>query len=597
MRLGSTALATERVERRLAAILAADVAGYSRLMSMDEEGTHERLKGHFRELIDPKINEHRGRIVKNTGDGVLAEFPSAVNAARCAAEIQRSMIDRNADVPEDRRIRFRIGVNLGDVIVEPGDIFGDDVNIAARLEALAEPGGICISRAVRDRIGERLPYSFEDIGEQSVKNIAHPLHVYRVRFEGEPKARRTGTLDTVPKPPLCLPNKTSIAVLPFQNMSGDPEQEYFADGMVEEIITALSRIRWLFVIARNSSFTYKGQAVDVKQVGRELGVCYVLEGSVRKTRDRVRISAQLIDALSGAHLWADRFEGSLEDVFQLQDNVALSVAGVIEPALQAAETACAVARPTTDLTAYDLYLRAYATHLSAGPQSGGALRLLEQAIERDPDYGPALALAAVCRGRLYMHGTSEDPVEDKRQAAVFARQALQVAGDDPRVLADAAFALAFLGEDIGAMMALVDRALALNPGFARGWYISGSLRLLAGELEIAIEHAENSLRLSPRERVGWAHYVIGAAHFFSRRFEEAVQKFLLAMQEDPSATSTYRILAASYAHIGRLEEAREVIARLRAITRNVMPNPSLLRNPDHRELYLSGVRMAVGETT
>ena len=380
-------------------------------------------------------------------------------------------------------------------------------------------------------------------------------------------------------------------------MSGDPEQEYFADGMVEEIITALSRIRWLFVIARNSSFTYKGQVVDVKEVGRELGVCYVLEGSVRKTRDRVRISAQLIDALSGAHLWADRFEGSLEDVFQLQDNLALSVAGVIEPALQAAETACAVARPTTDLRAYDLYLRAYSTHLSAGPQSGGALRLLEQAIERDPDYGPALALAAVCRGRLYMHGTSEDPVEDKRQAAVFARRALQVAGDDPRVLADAAFALAFLGEDIGAMMALVDRALALNPGFARGWYISGSLRLLAGELDIAIEHAENSLRLSPRERVGWAHYVIGAAHFFSRRFEEAVQKFLLAMQEDPSATSTYRILAASYAHIGRLEEAREVIARLRGITRNVMPNPSLLRNPDHRELYLSGVRMAVGETT
>jgi TolB-like protein/class 3 adenylate cyclase len=597
MRLGSTALATERVERRLAAILAADVAGYSRLMSMDEEGTHERLKGHFRELIDPKITEHRGRIVKNTGDGLLAEFPSVVDAVRCAAEIQSGMINRNADVPEDKRILFRMGVNLGDVIVEPEDIFGDDVNIAARLEALAEPGGICISHAVRDRIGERLPYSFEDIGEQSVKNIAHPLHVYRVRFEGDPKARRTGTFDTVPKPPLCLPNKASIAVLPFQNMSGDPEQEYFADGMVEEIITALSRIRWLFVIARNSSFTYKGQAVDVKEVGRELGVCYVLEGSVRKTRDRVRISAQLIDALSGAHLWADRFEGSLEDVFQLQDNVALSVAGVIEPALQAAETACAVARPTTDLTAYDLYLRAYSTHLSAGPQSGGALRLLEQAIERDPDYGPALALAAVCRGRLYMHGTSEDPVEDKRQAAVFARRALQVAGDDPRVLADAAFALAFLGEDIGAMMALVDRALALNPGFARGWYISGSLRLLAGELDIAIEHAENSLRLSPRERVGWAHYVIGAAHFFSRRFEEAVQKFLLAMQEDPSATSTYRILAASYAHIGRLEEAREVIARLRGITRNVMPNPSLLRNPDHRELYLSGVRMAVGETT
>jgi len=399
----------------------------------------------------------------------------------------------------------------------------------------------------------------------------------------------------VPRPPLCLPDKASIAVLPFQNMSGDPEQDYFADGMVEEIITALSRIRWLFVIARNSSFTYKGQAVDVKQVGRELGVCYVLEGSVRKTQNRVRISAQLIDAGSGAHLWADRFEGSLEDVFQLQDNVALSVAGVIEPALQAAETACAATRPATDLTAYDLYLRAYATHLSAGPQSGGALCLVEQAIERDPHYGPALALAAVCRGNRYRHGRSEDPEEDRRKAAVFARRALQVAGDDPRVLADAAYALAFLGEDIGAMIALVDRALALNPSFARGWYISGGLRLLAGQLDVAIEHAENSLRLSPRERVGWAHYIIGATHFFSGRFEEAVQKFLLAMQEDPSDTSSYRILAASYAHMGRLKEAREVIARLRAITPKIMPTARLLRNRDHRELYLSGVRMAVGE--
>ena len=590
-------MATERVERRLAAILAADVAGYSRLMSVDEEGTHERLKAHLRELVDPKIEEYRGRVVKNTGDGLLAEFSSAVNAVRCAAEIQCVMTDRNAGIAEDKHIRFRIGVNLGDVIVEPEDIFGDDVNIASRLEALAEPGGICISRAVRDRIGERLPYSFEDIGEQSVKNIARPVHVYRIRLEGEAKARPTGTLDTVPKPPLCLPDKPSIAVLPFQNMSGDPEQDYFADGMVEEIITALSRIRWLFVIARNSSFTYKGQAVDVKQVGRELGVCYVLEGSVRKTRNRVRISAQLIDALSGAHLWADRFEGSLEAVFQLQDNVALSVAGVIEPALLAAETVCAATRLTTDLTAYDLYSRAYATHLSAGPQSGEALRLLEQAIERDPHYGPALALAAVCRGRLYLHGRSEDPEADRRKAAAFARRALQVAREDPAILANAAYALAFLGEDIGAMMALVDRALALNPSFARGWYISRALRLLAGQLDIAIEHAENSLRLSPRERVGWAHYVIGAAHFFSRRFEEAVQKFLFAIQEDPSATSSYRILAACYAHMGRMEEAREVIARLRAVTPSVMPNVSLLRNPDHRELYLSGVRLAAGEGT
>jgi tetratricopeptide (TPR) repeat protein len=277
--------------------------------------------------------------------------------------------------------------------------------------------------------------------------------------------------------------------------------------------------------------------------------------------------------------------------------VALNVAGVIEPALQAAETARSVTRPPTDITAYDLYLRAYATHMSAGPQSGGALRLLEQAIERDPYYGPALALAAVCCGRRYTIGGSEDPEADNRKATSFARRAVQVAGEDPAVLANAAYALAFLGEDIGAMMALVDRALALNPSFARGWYISGALRLLAGQLDTAIEHAENSLRLSPRERVGGAQFVIGAAHFFSLRFEEAVPKFLLVMQEDPSSTTAYRCLAACYAHMGRIEEAREVIARLRAITSRVIPTVSRLRNPEHRKLYLSGLRLAAGEAT
>ena len=353
-------MATERVERRLAAILAADVAGYSRLMSADEEGTHARLRAHFRQQVDLKIKEYGGRTVKNTGDGMLVEFPSVVDAVRCAVEIQHGMIDRNVDVPEDKRISFRIGVNLGDVIVEPEDISGDGVNIAARLEALAEPGGICISRTVRDHIGERLPYSFEDIGEQSVKNIARLVHAYRIQLDAEGKTSPIGTRGAMPKSPLLPPDKPSIAVLPFANLSGDPEQGYFVDGMVEEIITALSRIRWLFVIARNSSFTYRGQAVDAKRVGRELGVRYVLEGSVRKAGQRVRITGQLIDAVTGAHLWADRFDGSLEDVFDLQDKVASSVAGVIEPTLQAAEIARSAGRPTNDLTAYDLYLHAYA---------------------------------------------------------------------------------------------------------------------------------------------------------------------------------------------------------------------------------------------
>ena len=306
----------ERVERRLAAILAADVAGYSRLMERDEAGTLARLKGHRRELIDPKIAEHKGRIVKTTGDGILIEFPSVVEAVACAVAVKREMMELNAVIPEDLRIEFRVGIHQGDIIVDGQDIFGDGVNVAARLEALAEPGGICVSARVQEDAAGKIDLAFADLGEQQLRNIARAVRVFRVRVsEAAPP--------TLERTVLPLPDKPSIAVLPFQNMSGDPEQEYFVDGMVEEIITALSRIRWLFVIARNSSFTYKGQAVDVKQVGRELGVRYVLEGSVRKAGNRVRITGQLIDAATGAHLWADRFDGSLEDVFELQDKVAV----------------------------------------------------------------------------------------------------------------------------------------------------------------------------------------------------------------------------------------------------------------------------------
>ena len=398
---------------------------------------------------------------------------------------------------------------------------------------------------------------------------------------------------------LALPllDKPSIAVLPFANLSGDPEQEYFVDGMVEEIITALSRIRWLFVIARNSSFSYKGQSPNVRQVGRELGVRYVLEGSVRKAGGRVRITAQLIDAISGTHLWADRFDGSLEDVFELQDKVASSVAGVIEPALQAAETARSANRPTADLTAYDLYLRAYAMVLSSTRQTPEALRLLEQAIERDPHYGPALAWAAFCCHRLLLDDRSEDPGADRLKGADFARRALEAAGGDPGVLANAAFALAYFGEDLGAMMALVDRALALNSNYARGWHLSGVLRLWAGQPDVAIEHIDAALRLSPRARVGSSLSLIGHALFLSRRFDEAVPKLLLAIQDDPSFPPPYRSLAACYAHMGRLDDARKVVTRLRAITSVVIPDRTNLRNPGHRELYLSGLRLAAGETT
>jgi adenylate cyclase len=411
------------------------------------------------------------------------------------------------------------------------------------------------------------------------------------------KSPPTEVAAAAPKPPLPLPDKPSIAVLPFANMSGDPEQEYFADGMVEEIITALSRIRWLFVIARNSTFTYKGKQVDVKQVGRELGVRYVLEGSVRKAGGRVRITAQLIDATTGAHLWADRFDGLLEDVFDLQDKVASSVAGIIEPAVQAAETACRASRPTDNLTAYDFYLRAYAMFMSSAKQIPEALLLLERAIEHDPRFGPALAWAAVCYARLCADDRSQDPEAESRKGADLARRALQVASDDPGILANAALALADFGEDIGAMIALVARALTLNPSFARGWFISGLLRNYAGQPDVAIEHVETSLRLSPRARVGMAFDVIGAAHFASRRFDEAVPKLLLAIQEDPSFPGPYRHLAACYAHMGRLDEAREIFRRLRAITTISRPNLTRYRKPEHRELLLSGLRLAAGEPT
>jgi TolB-like protein/class 3 adenylate cyclase/Flp pilus assembly protein TadD len=592
--------------RRLAAILAADVAGYSRLMGADEEGTLERLKALRRELLDPKIAEHHGRIVKTTGDGLLIEFASVVDAVRCAVEVQQAMPDRNSGVAADNRLELRIGINLGDVIVEGDDLYGDGVNIAARVEALADAGGVFVSNTVHDQVRDRLPFGFEDLGEQQVKNIVRPVRVYRVRPEGPlptppPPAGEVGALaarvGAAEAPALPLPDKPSIAVLPFANMSADPEQEYFADGMVEEIITALSRIRWLFVIARNSSFTYKGQAVDVKQVGRDLGVRYVLEGSVRKAGNRVRITGQLIDALTGAHLWADRFDGSLEDVFDLQDKVAIGVAGVIEPALQAAEIARSANRPTNDLTAYDLCLRALANFpWLTKEQLLQARDLLERAIARDPRYGPALAWACACHFRLWSDGWSGDPEASRCKAIALAEQALAVADDDAGVLANAASVLGMSGEDTNTAIALIDRSVALNPSSARGWYLSGFLRVHAGQYDAAIEHLERSLRLSPRGYLAAPRLALGMAHFFSRRFDQAAEMLAMSTREGGSG-SAYRGLASCYAHMGRLDEARAVIERLRAISPNAVSIPMRYSRPEQRELYLSGWRLVAGGET
>jgi adenylate cyclase len=576
--------------RRLAAILAADVAGYSRLMGEDEERTLERLKALRRELVDPKIAEHKGRIVKTTGDGLLVEFASVVDAVRCAVAVQQAMPRRDTGVEANNRIELRIGINLGDVIVEGEDLYGDGVNIAARIEALADPGGVFVSNTVHDQVRDRLPFVFENLGDHQLKNITRPVRVYRVRNFAA--AERPSALA------LPLPDKPSIAVLPFANMSGDPEQEYFADGMVEEIITALSRIRWLFVIARNSTFTYKGQAVDVKQVGRELGVRYVLEGSVRKASGRVRITAQLIDATNGAHLWADHFDGSLEDVFDLQDKVATSVAGIIEPALQAAEIRRSVARPTRDLSAYDLYLRARASFFPVTKEGTlAALGLLEQVIDIDRHYGLALSWAAFCHMTVVRDGWTDQPEISRRKAVDLARRAIEVGENDPGILVHAALVLAFLGEDIEAMIGLVDRSLALNPSFARGWYVSGLLRIWAGQHDLAIEHIETAQRLSPRERIGSTLSTMGMAYFFKRQYEEAASKLILAIQDHPGFPPSYRTLAACYAHMGRLDEARAVITRLRAITPLVVSNDLPFRRSADRELFLSGLRLAAGEVT
>jgi TolB-like protein/class 3 adenylate cyclase len=581
------------IQRKLAAILAADVAGYSRLMGADDEGTLARLKVHRKELIDPKITEHRGRIVKTTGDGMLIEFPSVVDAVRCAIDVQKAMVDRNAAESPEQHIRFRVGINLGDIIIDGDDIHGDGVNIAARLEALAEPGGICVSQTVVNHVRGIVPFEVRDAGEQRLKNITRSVHVFHIVIDSV-RREATPELDSLT---MALPDKPSIAVLPFQNMSGSPDQEYFADGMVEEIITALSRIKWLFVIARNSSFTYKGRAVDVKQVGRELGVRYVLEGSVRKAGDRVRITGQLIDAVTDAHLWAERFDGSLEDVFELQDRIAVSVAGVIEPALQAAEIRRSENRPTSDLVAYDLYLRALAGALS-WERSGiiQALDLIGQATKRDPRYGPALALAAMCHQNLHVNGWGEDQQGDRRQGIELARHALQVAADDAYVLNTAAYVLGYFEEDINLAIALGDRSLELNPSYAVGWFRRGWISLWVGQFELAIEHFETSLRLNPRRRAP-ALLGIGIGHFFARRFDKAAALLLQSLQETPNWAPTHRFLASCYAQMGRLDEAREIIKRLRTITPVTVPNATHWRNAEQRELYLGGLRLAAGETT
>jgi adenylate cyclase len=540
------------VERKLAAIFAADVEGYSRLMGQDEVGTLRTLTA-YRGIIDPLIASHRGRIFNTAGDSVVADFASAVDAVQCAVAVQEATAKENADRPAHEQMRFRIGVHVGDIIVQGDNLFGDAVNVAARLEALSEPGGICVSGTVRDHIGTKLAVGFIDIGPQDVKNIAQPIKAYRISSEISPAI-------PVVRSSLPLPDKPSIAVLPFQNMSGDPDQEYFADGMVEEIITALSRIRWLFVIARNSTFTYKRRSINVKQVGRELGVRYVLEGSVRKGGGRVRISAQLIEASTGIHLWADRFDGSLEDVFELQDRVAISVAGVIEPTLRQAEIERARRKRPDSLDAYDLYLRALPFAYTSMPDDAErALGFAEQAIKLEPDFAAAHAIIAWCNEQRYLRGGLHE--DAKTIALRHARLAIATGGDDATALAIAGLVIGFLDpREYETAVTAFDRALALSNSSALALGFSAVTRAWHGESTIAIEQAEQALRLSPlfdplsKER----HMAIAIAHFVAGRYELAASAASRAIQANPRFSPPYWMRAAALANLDRVDEAEAV---------------------------------------
>jgi adenylate cyclase len=586
-------VASERVERRLAAVLAADVAGYSRLMGLDEVGTARTLREH-RAVADALVAKHGGRIVKTTGDGVLVEFPSVVDAVECAVAVQAVMAERNEGVPTDRRMLFRIGINLGDILVEGDDILGDGVNIAARLEGIAEPGGICISSTAYDHVRGKVEVEFADLGEQRLKNIDRPVRLYAVRsasFSTEATAKALAEVDK----PLPLPDKPSIAVLPFQNLSGDPEQDYFADGMVEEIITALSRFKLLFVIARNSSFTFKGRAVDVKRVGRELGVRYVLEGSVRKAAGKVRITGQLIDAVTGAHIWADRFERDLTDVFALQDEVTVAVVSAIQPKLLQTEIEMATRRRPENLTAYDYYLRAMQQlTLTTRERLAEALRLAHRALELDPRYGLVAALAGVCHHLNVQFGYSVDPQSDRMEAVRLSRLALSIDDDDPDTLAFASVISSFLVGDCDSEIEMADRAVALNSNSFNAWHNRGWVYRNVGRPEEAVRSFERAIRMSPIDPLLYRAFAgMGYASIELRRFDEAIAAAKKALRLNPSHSGAYRLLASAFAHLGRDAEAREAAARLLEVDSAFTISALIARGgQSNAELLIEGLRKA-----
>lgn len=573
----------QRVQRRLVAILATDVVGYSALMQREEEATYAEFERLKRELIGPSLSRHEGRLVKTTGDGALAEFASPLAALRCAVEIQDHFASGSSS------LKMRIGLNLGDVIVgQDRDLYGDGINIAVRLEGAADPGGILISEKVYSEVEGKLDVDFEDRGEQRLKNISKPVRAFAVRARafGAPSDRQSAA------PP--LPDKPSIAVLPFENMSGDPEQAYFADGMAEDIITALSRFKALFVTARNSSFTYRGRAVDVRQVGRELGVRYVLEGSVRKAANRVRITGQLVDTVTGAHLWADHFDGTPDDIFDLQDQLTATIVGAIAPRVEQAEIERTRRKPTDRLDAYDYYLRGVAGLTIR--RAAEARKLFLKAVELDPGFAVCYAMAAHCYELETIRG-GLPPAEVIAEATRLARRAALLGNEDAVALTQAGHALAFVAGEIDEGATLLDRAIALNPNLALAWHQGGWTKIYLGEPEQAIERFSRAMRLSPLDPLllPWMQSGLAHAYLFAAQYDQAAswaEKALRGGARNPSALSA---AAASFALAGRLEAARKVAARFLEVlpeTRISRTPPIYLRRPEDLARFAEGLRLA-----
>jgi adenylate cyclase len=554
-------LPSERVERRLAAVLAADVAGYSRLMGRDEERTLAQLKTFRKTLVDPGIATHRGRIVKTTGDGMLVEFASAVDAARCAVEVQREMAKQNTGVSPELRIEFRIGIHVGDIIIDDNDIFGDGVNIAARLEGIAEPGGVCISDDAHRQIRGKIDVAFDNIGEQTLKNIAEPMRAWRIRPASAPAIRSSSS--SIEVQDLALPDKPSIVVLPFDNMSAEAGQDYLADGIVEAITAALSCIRSFFVIARSSAFTYKGRATNARDIGKELGVAYLLEGSVQKAGNRLRIIVQLIETEGGAHVWSSRFDGAIEDFFDLEDRITEQVAGALQPSIRIAEIERSRRKRPQDLGSYDFTMRAM-PHVWAleKEESAKALELLEKALAIDPKYPLALSLAGWCHAQRAVYNWVDDIAGSQVKARSLAERAAEMSSDDPIILAVLGTVHTFV-RSYGTARVLLERAVALDPNGAWAWTRLGWLETYTDQPQKAIGHFERALRLSPIDPMNFNNYVgIGSAHIVAQEYDEAAAFYRRALEERPNASWIYRNLASSLSGAGRVEEAKQAFAEL-----------------------------------